>query len=72
MQHGAVVATLSISAGAQASDNNTHTACETYSMQRNVFAMQVGRYGPEKFDFSRERVTASVSESLKRLQVIQR
>lgn len=31
--------------------------------------MQVGRYGPEEFDFSRDRVTASVSESLKRLQV---
>ena len=31
--------------------------------------VQVGRYGPEEFDFSRERVTASVSESLQRLQV---
>lgn len=30
---------------------------------------QVGRYGPESFDFSREKVTASVSESLQRLQV---
>lgn len=32
--------------------------------------LQVGRYGPKEFDFSRERVTASVSESLKRLQVV--
>lgn len=29
----------------------------------------MGRYGPESFDFSRERVTASVLQSLKRLQV---
>jgi L-galactose dehydrogenase len=29
----------------------------------------VGRYGPELFDFSAERVTASVGESLARLQV---
>ena len=32
-------------------------------------ARQVGRYGQETFDFSAERVTASVSESLRRLQV---
>ena len=31
--------------------------------------MQVGRYGPELFDFSAERVTRSVAESLQRLQV---
>jgi hypothetical protein len=31
--------------------------------------VQVGRYGPEEFDFSRVRVIASVSESLQRLQV---
>lgn len=34
---------------------------------KSVF--QVGRYGPESFDFSREKVTASVFESLQRLQV---
>ncbi len=33
------------------------------------FSRQVGRYGPESFDFSADRVTASVSESLERLQV---
>lgn len=31
-------------------------------------APQVGRYGEDVFDFSAERVTASVSESLQRLQ----
>lgn len=31
--------------------------------------LQVGRYGPELFDFSAERVTRSVTESLQRLQI---
>jgi len=31
--------------------------------------VQVGRYGPELFDFSAERVTRSVTESLQRLQI---
>lgn len=30
--------------------------------------VQVGRYGADEFDFSAERVTASVAESLARLQ----
>lgn len=34
-----------------------------------VLATKVGRYDKAKFDFSAERVTASVHESLKRLQV---
>lgn len=34
-----------------------------------VVATKVGRYGPETFDFSAERVTASVHESLARLQL---
>lgn len=34
-----------------------------------VLATKVGRYDQAKFDFSAERVTASVHESLKRLQV---
>jgi aryl-alcohol dehydrogenase-like predicted oxidoreductase len=38
-------------------------------MIHGMHLVQVGRYGPEEFDFSRERVTASVSESLQRLQV---
>ena len=32
--------------------------------------MQVGRYGETTFDFSAARVTASVHESLQRLQVM--
>lgn len=39
----------------------THTHARAYT--------QVGRYGPELFDFSAERVTRSVAESLQRLQV---
>lgn len=31
--------------------------------------LQVGRYGPELFDFGAERVTRSVTESLQRLQI---
>lgn len=34
-----------------------------------VVATKVGRYGPEEFDFSAERVTRSVKESLHRLQI---
>ncbi len=34
-----------------------------------VLATKVGRYGQEEFDFSAARVTASVDESLRRLQV---
>jgi aryl-alcohol dehydrogenase-like predicted oxidoreductase len=34
-----------------------------------VVATKVGRYGPDDFDFSAERVTRSVHESLQRLQI---
>ena len=34
-----------------------------------ILATKVGRYGDDEFDFSAERVTRSVDESLKRLQV---
>jgi L-galactose dehydrogenase len=34
-----------------------------------LLRLQVGRYGQEYFDFSAERVTASVQESLARLQI---
>lgn len=34
-----------------------------------VVSTKVGRYGQEQFDFSAERVTASVAESLARLQI---
>lgn len=34
-----------------------------------IVATKVGRYGPETFDFSADRVTRSVHESLKRLQL---
>lgn len=34
-----------------------------------IVSTKVGRYGPEQFDFSAERVTASVHESLQRLQI---
>ncbi len=36
---------------------------------RYILATKVGRYGPERFDFSAARVTASVDESLARLGV---
>lgn len=35
-----------------------------------VLLLQVGRYGPELFDFSADRVTRSVTESLQRLQIL--
>ncbi len=34
-----------------------------------IIATKVGRYGLEEFDFSAARVTASVQESLQRLQL---
>ncbi len=34
-----------------------------------IVSTKVGRYGAETFDFSAERVTASVHESLQRLQI---
>lgn len=34
-----------------------------------IISTKVGRYGVDKFDFSAQRVTASVEESLKRLQL---
>jgi L-galactose dehydrogenase len=34
-----------------------------------ILATKVGRYGADEFDFSAQRVTASVDESLRRLQV---
>ena len=34
-----------------------------------IVATKVGRYGPEEFDFSAERVTRSVHDSLRRLQL---
>lgn len=34
-----------------------------------IVATKVGRYGADKFDFSAERVTKSVHESLERLQL---
>ncbi|MBW3625804.1 MAG: aldo/keto reductase [Armatimonadetes bacterium] len=34
-----------------------------------ILATKVGRYGPDRFDFSAERVTRSVDESLERLRV---
>eukprot|EP00192_Tetraselmis_astigmatica_P013108 CAMPEP_0117667070 /NCGR_PEP_ID=MMETSP0804-20121206/10749_1 /TAXON_ID=1074897 /ORGANISM="Tetraselmis astigmatica, Strain CCMP880" /LENGTH=327 /DNA_ID=CAMNT_0005474729 /DNA_START=171 /DNA_END=1154 /DNA_ORIENTATION=- len=37
--------------------------------EKIVIATKVGRYGPEEFDFSADRVTASLSESLKRLNL---
>jgi hypothetical protein len=37
--------------------------------EQYVLSTKVGRYGQETFDFSAERVTASVRESLERLQV---
>lgn len=37
--------------------------------EKVVLSTKVGRYGQEEFDFSAERVTASVTESLKRLNV---
>lgn len=47
----------------------TRAAIPSLSNIRMNACMQVGRYGPELFDFSAERVTRSVAESLARLQV---
>ncbi|MGA2440416.1 MAG: aldo/keto reductase [Tepidisphaeraceae bacterium] len=44
-------------------------ALKTVPRDRYVLATKVGRYGPEDFDFSAKRVTASVEQSLKRLGV---
>jgi hypothetical protein len=49
-------------------DFNTH-ACAPHTYPARLLFLQIGRYGPELFDFSAERVTRSVSESLQRLQV---
>jgi L-galactose dehydrogenase len=44
-------------------------ALATVPREAYFLATKVGRYGPEAFDFSAARVTASVDESLRRLQV---
>src|SRR5207244_10026365 len=44
-------------------------ALSTLPRDRFILARKVGRYGAEDFDFSAARVTASVDESLRRLQV---
>jgi aryl-alcohol dehydrogenase-like predicted oxidoreductase len=44
-------------------------ALVTIRRDRYLLATKVGRYGQEQFDFSAERVTASIDESLRRLQV---
>jgi L-galactose dehydrogenase len=44
-------------------------ALKTVPRDRYVLATKVGRYGQEDFDFSAQRVTASVEESLQRLGV---
>lgn len=44
-------------------------ALATVPRDRYLLATKVGRYGAEEFDFSADRVTTSVDESLRRLQV---
>lgn len=44
-------------------------ALKTVPRDRYLLATKVGRYGADRFDFSAERVTASVDESLRRLGV---
>jgi L-galactose dehydrogenase len=44
-------------------------ALSTLPRDRYIVATKVGRYGAAEFDFSAARVTASVEESLRRLQV---
>ncbi|MBV9866975.1 MAG: aldo/keto reductase [Abitibacteriaceae bacterium] len=44
-------------------------ALRTLPREKYYLATKVGRYGEDKFDFSAERVTRSVEESLQRLQV---
>jgi L-galactose dehydrogenase len=44
-------------------------ALATIARERFYLATKVGRYGQDEFDFSASRVTASVDESLRRLQV---
>lgn len=47
-----------------------HTpVCVPHTYLALLLFLQIGRYGPELFDFSAERVTRSISESLQRLQV---
>jgi L-galactose dehydrogenase len=44
-------------------------ALQEIARDRYYLCTKVGRYGSDNFDFSAERVTASVDESLKRLNV---
>src|SRR6266571_5457070 len=44
-------------------------ALATLPRDRYILATKVGRYGADDFDFSAARVTSSVDESLRRLQV---
>src|SRR5688572_14302747 len=44
-------------------------ALSQVSRDRYYLATKVGRYGDDTFDFSAARVTSSVDESLRRLQV---
>ncbi|KIY92829.1 hypothetical protein MNEG_15134 [Monoraphidium neglectum] len=55
--------------GATKSETVLGKALKDLPRDEIVVASKVGRYGPELFDFSAERVTASVTESLARLQV---
>jgi len=55
--------------GLTAAETVLGKALRTVRRDRYHLATKVGRYGPEKFDFSAPTVTASVDESLSRLGV---
>lgn len=54
--------------GATKSETVLGKALQQLPREQVILATKVGRYGAETFDFSAERVTASVHESLARLQ----
>ncbi|GBG00535.1 L-galactose dehydrogenase [Raphidocelis subcapitata] len=54
--------------GATKSETVLGKALKDLPREQIVVCTKVGRYGPELFDFSAERITASVAESLARLQ----
>lgn len=54
--------------GATRAETELGRALEGVTREKYVLASKVGRYGADAFDFSTERVIASVDESLKRLK----
>jgi aryl-alcohol dehydrogenase-like predicted oxidoreductase len=55
--------------GATLAETNLGKALKDIPREKFVLSTKVGRYGQDVFDFSAERVTRSVDESLARLNV---